>query len=140
MSSYLKTADSEWYNQRLSLAFFCIMAAFAVLFIRLFYLQVIAGDEFRRLSENNCIRLQTIDPQRGLIFDRNGTILVNNRPSFDLGIILKDAKPLENTINRLSNYTSIPLKELKEKIARKKGASYKPVILKAPKAYYLFGV
>ncbi|MBL0732398.1 MAG: penicillin-binding protein 2 [Desulfosarcina sp.] len=106
------------------------MAAFAVLFVRLFYLQVIAGDEFRRLSENNCIRLQTIDPQRGLIFDRNGTILVNNRPSFDLGIILKDAKPLENTINSLSSYTSIPLKELKEKVARKKGASYKPVILK----------
>ncbi|MCD6273085.1 MAG: penicillin-binding protein 2 [Deltaproteobacteria bacterium] len=129
LSSYLKTADSEWYNQRLYIAFFCIMAAFAILFVRLFYLQVIAGDEFRRLSENNCIRLQTIDPQRGLIFDRNGTLLVNNRPSFDLGIILKDAKPVENTINRLSSYTSISFKELKEKIARTKCASYKPIIL-----------
>ena len=130
MSSYLKTADSDWYNQRLYIAFFSIMAAFAVLFVRLFYLQVIAGNEFRRLSENNCIRLQAIDPQRGLIFDRNGTLLVDNRPSFDLGIILNDAKPLENTIQNLSNYTSIPLEEIKCKIAQKKGAYYKPVILK----------
>ncbi len=130
MGGYLKTADSEWYNQRLSLAFFSMVAAFAVLFIRLFYLQVIAGDEFRRLSENNCIRLQTIDPQRGLIFDRDGTLLVDNRPSFDLGIILKDAKPLAKTISSLSSYTSIPQKKLREKIARKKGYSYQPIILK----------
>ncbi|MCD6184551.1 MAG: penicillin-binding protein 2 [Deltaproteobacteria bacterium] len=106
------------------------MAAFAVLFVRLFYLQVIAGNEFRRLSENNCIRLQAIDPQRGLIFDRNGTLLVDNRPSFDLGIILNDAKPVENTIKNLSHYTSIPLEEIKRKLADKKGAYYKPVILK----------
>ena len=130
MGSYLKTADSDWYNQRLYIAFFSIMAAFAVLFVRLFYLQVIAGNEFRRLSENNCIRLQAIDPQRGLIFDRNGTLLVDNRPSFDLGIILNDAKPVENTIKNLSHYTSIPLEEIKRKLADKKGAYYKPVILK----------
>ena len=130
MSSYLKTADSDWYNQRLYIAFFCIVAVFAVLFVRLFYLQVVEGNEFRRLSENNCIRLQPIDPQRGLIFDRNGILLVDNRPSFDLGIILNDAKPVENTIKNLSNYTSIPLEEIKRKIAQKRGAYYKPIILK----------
>lgn len=130
MSSYLKTADSDWYKQRLSMAFFCIMTAFAVLFARLFYLQVIAGDEYRRLSENNCIRLQSIEPPRGLIFDRNGILLVDNRPSFDLGIILKDAKPVEVTINKISNYTSIPVEEIKQKISQKRGVYYKPIILK----------
>jgi len=131
MAEYLKSADSDWYRLRLTGAILCVMAAFVVLFLRLFYLQVIDGEELRRLSENNCIRLQNIDPPRGLIFDRNGKLLVDNRASFDLSIILKDAKPIEDTINKLSRYTKISSEEIQSKIARSKGISnYKPVLLK----------
>ncbi|PQP35899.1 penicillin-binding protein 2 [Desulfobacteraceae bacterium SEEP-SAG9] len=131
MAEYLKSADSDWYRLRLTGAILCVTAAFVVLFLRLFYLQVIDGEELRRLSENNCIRLQNIDPPRGLIFDRNGKLLVDNRASFDLSIILKDAKPIEDTINKLSRYTKTSSEEIQSKIARSKGISnYKPVLLK----------
>ena len=131
MAEYLKSADSDWYRLRLTGAILCVTAAFVVLFLRLFYLQVIDGEELRRLSENNCIRLQNIDPPRGLIFDRNGKLLVDNRASFDLSIILKDAKPIEDTINKLSRYTQTSSEEIQSKIARSKGISnYKPVLLK----------
>ena len=91
---YLKTADADWYRQRISGVMICVVAAFAVLILRLIYLQVIRGDEYRLLSLNNRIRLQSIDPPRGLIYDRNGYVVVENRPSFDVAITLKDARPL----------------------------------------------
>ena len=110
---------------------FCVAVAFFILLIRLFYLQVIQGEELRRLSENNCIRLQSTDPSRGMIFDRNGTLLVDNRPSFDVSIILKDAKPVKNTIEKLSKYMNVPVSELMSKIENKKtGSHYKPIPLK----------
>ncbi|MCK5783917.1 MAG: penicillin-binding protein 2, partial [Desulfobacterales bacterium] len=61
MSSYYRTADSDWYKQRLNGVMLWVMAVFVVLVARLFYLQVIEGGEYRRLSENNCIRLQSLD-------------------------------------------------------------------------------
>ena len=131
MTKYLQSADSDWYKRRLAGVVFLVFAAFLVLIARLFYLQVIEGNEFRRLSENNCIRLQDIDPSRGLIFDRNGKLLVDNRPSFDLSIILKDAKPVEHTIERLSQYINVPATEFMSRISRNKGmSSYTPILLK----------
>ncbi len=107
------------------------MAAFVVLIGRLFYLQIIEREEYSRLSENNCIRLQSIDPPRGMIFDRNGELLVENRPSFDLNIIVKDAKPLDQTIHRLSRHLNVSNEDIYSKINGKNGiASYKPIVLK----------
>ena len=131
MAQYLKTVDSNWYKQRLNNAIICILLAFVLLFARIFYLQVIEGEEYRRLSENNSIRLRSIDPSRGLIFDRNGERLVDNRPSFDLSIILKDAGPTKPTIEKLSGYMSLPPEELASKISDDKHlSSYQPILLK----------
>ncbi|RPJ82877.1 MAG: penicillin-binding protein 2, partial [Deltaproteobacteria bacterium] len=131
MESFYKTADAEWYKQRLSGLMYFLFVSFTILMIRLFYLQIIEGEEYRRLSENNCIRLQGIDAPRGLIFDRNRNLLVDNRPSFDLSIIIRDAKPLEDTIDKLAQYINTPKKELMDIIRSKKGlASYKPILLK----------
>ena len=131
MTKYLKTADQDWYKQRLVRIAFCVAGTFCLIFIRLFYLQVIQGEELRRLSENNCIRLQSTDPSRGMIFDRNGIRLVDNRPAFDLHIVLKDAKPVEQTVKKLSKYINVPESELMSKIENDKTvSSYKPILLK----------
>ncbi|MEW6673444.1 MAG: penicillin-binding protein 2 [Thermodesulfobacteriota bacterium] len=131
MDQFLRTADSNWFRQRIKGAILCVLAAFVMLFVRLFYLQVIEREEYRRLSENNSIRLQSIKPPRGLIFDRNGDLLVDNRPSFDLSIITKDAKPVERTLSQLSYFLETPIDELQSKISRNKGYSaYTPILLK----------
>ena len=131
VDKYLKTADADWYRQRVTGVMICLVAAFAVLLLRLIYLQVIRGDEYRLLSLNNRIRLQNIDPPRGMISDRNGYVLVDNRPSFDVNIILKDARPVEDTLNKLSGYLNAPVEELLLKISTGKGVSaYKPILLK----------
>jgi len=123
--------DSNWFRQRTKGIILCVLAAFILLFVRLFYLQVVERQEYRQLSENNSIRLQSINPPRGLIFDRNGELLVDNRPSFDLSITTKDAKPLEKTIGRLSGFLQVSSGELWARISRDKGYSaYTPLLLK----------
>jgi len=107
-----------------------ISLVFAVLFGRLFYLTVIEGTELRRLSENNCIRLQRIDAPRGLIFDRNGKLLVDNRPSYDVAVIPKDAHPLDETLEKLAGHLELPVEELREKSkTKRRPPAYKPVVI-----------
>jgi penicillin-binding protein 2 len=131
MTKYLETADIEWYKSRLAGVVFCLFGAFALLFIRLFYLQVIQGSELRRLSENNCIRLESIDAPRGLLFDRNGERLVDNRPSFNLAIVVKDARPLEETVRRLAIHLGESPDVLLQTIRKNRsGGSYRPVVIR----------
>jgi len=131
LKKYLETIDCDWFKRRLIGVVFCVVALFIILILRLFHLQIVEGEELKRLSINNCIRLQDIDPSRGLIFDRNGNLLVNNRPSFNLNIIINDAKPIENTVKNLLQYMNISEKEVIAKINRSKGMfMYKPVLLK----------
>ncbi len=130
MSVYLNNIDSDWFKQRLNAILFVVIAAFTVILFRVFYLQLLNGEEYRRLSENNCIRLQNIDPSRGLIYDTNGTLLVDNRPSYDLYINLRDAKPLSETIKNLAEYINASETELINKIKSKNGLrAYKPIVL-----------
>ena len=131
MVKYLKTADAEWYKQRITGVIICALAAFVMLFIRLIYLQVIMGDEFRRLSLNNSIRLQSIDPPRGRVYDRNNDLLVDNRPAFDVNITLKDAKPLQKTLEKLSQYLQTPAETLLSQLKQTQVVSaYQPRLLK----------
>ena len=128
---YLKTADAEWFRQRVTGVMIVVLAAFVVLLVRLMYLQVIRGDEYRLLSLNNRIRLQSIDPPRGLIFDRNGHVLVENRPSFDVDITLKDAGKVEETVQKVAQHLDVPYEELMQKLTTSRGISaYKPIMIR----------
>jgi len=131
VDKYLKTADAEWYRQRITGVMICVLAAFAVLLLRLVFLQVVRGEEYRLLSLNNRIRLQSIDPPRGLIYDRNGYVLVENRPSFDVSITLKDAGKVEETIKKVSKHLNVSHEELMLKLTTSKNRSaYKPILMK----------
>jgi len=121
---YLESIDSEWFNRRMVGVFVLVLIAFTVLVVRLLYLQVIEGKEFRRLSEINSIRLQDIDAPRGLILDNANNILVDNRPSFDLYIVLKDAKPVDKTLAKVAGLIGEPVEQLEARLkgAKKRGA------------------
>jgi penicillin-binding protein 2 len=126
-----KNADRDWIKQRIMWASLCVLIIFVLLFLRLVYLQLIKGEEFRRLSETNCVRLKSIKQSRGLIYDRNKQLLVDNRPAFDLVVVLEDAAPVADTISLLSSLIHEPYADLMDNI-RKAGntAFYKPITLK----------
>jgi len=132
LTDYLDNVGSEWFDQRLSVVLTIVVAAFVVLIARLLFLQVIEGPELRRLSEINSIRLKSVDAPRGLIYDTHNRLMADNRPSYDLSVIVKDAGPLEETIAKLARYTGIDEAEFWETMDKQKGKrAYKPVLLKS---------
>jgi penicillin-binding protein 2 len=129
--SLLQAPGVDRYRQRVLVVMLVASVAFVILFGRLFYLQVIQGEALRRQSETNSIRLQSIPQTRGLIYDRNGRLLVDDRPSFNLTIVLKDAKPVSRTIENLSRLIDESPEALMEKIeAQRGGGPYKSILLK----------
>ncbi len=126
-----KNADRDWIKQQIMWASLCILIIFVLLFLRLVYLQLIKGEEFRRLSETNCVRLKSIKQSRGLIYDRNKQLLVDNRPAFDLVVVLEDAAPVADTISLLSSLIHEPYADLMDNIQKAGNtAFYKPITLK----------
>ncbi|MHB8137783.1 MAG: penicillin-binding protein 2 [Smithellaceae bacterium] len=72
------------FRQKLTIGMILHCLVLSILTIRLWYLQVIKGDELKQRSENNAVRFRKIQPLRGLVIDRNGQVVVDNRPSFDV--------------------------------------------------------
>lgn len=126
-----KTKERDWMKQRVMAASLCVLIVFMLLFFRLVYLQLIKGDEYYRLSETNCVRLKSIKPSRGLIFDRNGELLVDNRPAFDLVIVQEDTGSVPETVSLLSSLIDEPYVDLMVQIQKAGNAAfYKPIVLK----------
>jgi penicillin-binding protein 2 len=74
--------------------------------VRLFYLQVLRYDYYSTLSQGNRIRTEPIPPSRGLILDRNGVVLADNLPAFQIELVREqvgDLKSLDGTLGELVN-------------------------------------
>jgi penicillin-binding protein 2 len=111
--------------------FFVILVAlsFAILWIRVWYLQILKGHDFRNLSESNRIRQISLPPFRGTIKDRNGETLVTIRPSFNLYVTPEDAKDFDRSLTLLSEKLIFDSADLEKRMHRK--ASFKPVLVLA---------
>ncbi|KMN21670.1 penicillin-binding protein 2 [Pseudomonas helleri] len=76
--------DARLVRSRVVVGAMLVLALICVLIVRLYYLQVVQYDYHSTLSENNRVHVQPIPPTRGLIYDRNGVVIADNRPSFSL--------------------------------------------------------
>jgi penicillin-binding protein 2 len=79
-------------RRRATLLYALIVVVFVSLFTRLSYLQMFQGERYTYLSENNRIRLKRVPGSRGMIVDRQGQLLVDSRPSFDLFFVPEDSE------------------------------------------------
>lgn len=90
-------------------------AIFCVLLGRLWYLQIVQTQQYVELSERNRTRFVPIEPPRGSIFDRNGELLVENRPAFGVAIIRQEVENPELVLMRLNTLLGVPLSDLQRK-------------------------
>src|SRR2546429_9482819 len=67
-----------------------VIAALLVIVCQLWYLQVLEGGRFQEASDKNRIPIRPIAAPRGILFDRNGLPLVDNRPPFTLSLIPRE--------------------------------------------------
>lgn len=84
-----------------------------VLLIRLFYLQIIAHRYYSTLSLNNSINLAPISPPRGLIYDRNGILLAENVPAYNLMVIPNLVPDMPKTIEELRQVVNLSDDDIK---------------------------
>lgn len=127
-----ENVDRRRFLLRTIVAFLIIALCSAILFGRLFVLQVGAHDHFTTLSETNRLRVESIPPTRGLILDRNGILLAENRPSYQLEITVEQAGNLEELLERLEQKITLsPLDIQRFRAAVRQRRPFQPVLLSA---------
>jgi penicillin-binding protein 2 len=118
----------RYFARRLAVFALAITAVFLVLVARLYYLQVVRGPSFRMLSEENRVSVARIRAPRGKIFDRYGNVLVANRPSFSVNLIMESVKDLPGTVSMLSEVLGMEVAAVMERVHRAKPyRSFEPV-------------
>ena len=128
----LNTQRMEEFKGRYKYFVAFVGLAFLLIIIWLWYLQVIKGSEFRRLSENNRIRILENPADRGMLLDRGGNILAQNRPSFEVSLVPEDLKANPEVLAKVAAMLHMGEDEIKDKLKNpKKRAPFKPVKVKS---------
>src|SRR6187551_3327092 len=84
-----------------------VVVCFAALAISFWFLQVIQNAKYQEMAENNHQRTLALRAPRGVLFDRNGKVLVENRHSFTISIVREHSKDVNRTIRLLSEVTGL---------------------------------
>jgi penicillin-binding protein 2 len=116
--------------KRFLVATLIILTVFFALVVRFWYLQIAKGSYFKQLSEKNRVRVLDVPPSRGIIFDRNGIMLVSSRPSFNLYVIPDDVQDWEGLKNRLSRLLKMEPEEIEQRYSDRKVGPLKPIPIK----------
>lgn len=119
------------HKTRADILFTLITLAFAIILIRLWYLQIYQGDLLYQYSIQNRLRKETVKAPRGMIFSRNNQLLVDNVPRFDLVIIPQYLTNKKDTIKKLSKILEMDEKDIYKTLKKYRGqARYRPVRIK----------
>ncbi|MFT7286399.1 MAG: penicillin-binding protein 2 [Halieaceae bacterium] len=99
--------EQRIYGARTLTAIVLVLLLLGVLLARYYTLQVRDYEAYSTASERNRVQLQPLPPKRGLIFDRNGVLLADNRPSYTLSLILERVDALDETLSALAELVQI---------------------------------
>jgi len=130
--SPIKDHHSE---RRLFIARVVLTSVVAILMLglviaRLVQLQVIDYEHFAERSQGNRIRIEAVPPIRGLVFDRQGRILAENLPAYQLELIPEQVADIDDTLNRLARLNLIEAADIPRFVElSRSGPRFKPVTL-----------
>ena len=108
--------ENEDFSGRLQFLSVVIVFIIAVLIGRAGYLQVYDGELYARLAEGNRIRIIPAEAARGTFYDRNGELLVTNRPGFAVSLLPLTEPVSPEVIARVSKLINVPVEEIQKKI------------------------
>lgn len=120
------------YVGRLLFTLLVVLIMAGVLLWRYYHLQVLEHEGLVTLSDRNRVLVEPMPPTRGLIYDRNGVLLADNRPSFNLSIVKERAGDLDTLIAELDQLVGVSEVELErfQKQMQRRRRPYEPVPLK----------
>lgn len=123
--------ESRLFFTRISVAVLGLVVMVLILVWRYYYLQVLHHEDFATQSESNRVHVRPISPTRGLIYDRNGVLLADNKAGFTLSVVIERSKDLDRLLAEIDALLDLDEEELKrfqkQKSRRK---PYEPVPLR----------
>src|SRR5262245_28744327 len=93
--------ELHYFQVRLGVAGAVVLGAFTILFARFFYLQVVQHQYYDTKAEDNRIAIMPIQPNRGLILDRNGVVLARNYSAYRSEEHTSELQSLRHLVCRL---------------------------------------
>lgn len=96
-----------------------LLMLLVLLGLRLWQLQIRDGAHYQDLARNNRTRSIVLEPARGLLYDRNGELLANNIPSFQLYVSLEDVQDRDALMAQLPHYVDLNMETLADKLSPK---------------------
>jgi penicillin-binding protein 2 len=113
---------------RLIVVQYLVIVVFAALALAFWYFQVIQHAKFREMAENNHQRTLGLRAPRGVLFDRNGKILVENRDSFVISVARENTSDMERTIRLLARVVGIDESAVRDALRKHRfEPSYRPI-------------
>jgi len=123
--------ETRLFTSRAVIALVLAVALLVLLLVRLFDLQVLQHDKYSVLSDKNRVHIRAVPPTRGLIYDRNGALLAENLPSFQLEIVRERVEDMDATIAELRKLIDISDENIvRFKKRLKRTQRHKPVALR----------
>lgn len=138
------SAEANLVARRAFVAFVFVLIVIGILFVNVFNLQVKQHQSYKTRSNENRIKVIPIAPNRGLIYDRNGVLLAENRPVYNLEVIPEETQELDKSLKEIAalfDITPEQQEEFLKSIKRKR--RFKSQILKSrltPEQVALFSV
>lgn len=133
MSQYVSSdQEAKEYLPRYKLLYGLVAFTVTIFFLRLWYLQIINGDELRTFSEQNSIKETKIAAPRGIIYDTTGQILVDRLPGFEVTISPQYVSGLEDTASAVGKALNMPPETIVQMVQRSKkiNGPFRPVKIK----------
>jgi penicillin-binding protein 2 len=113
---------------RLSVLQYLTVVLFSMLAISFWYLQVVQHDRFQEMADNNHQRTLPLRAPRGVLFDRDGRVLVENRHSYSISIVREQTKDINRTISMLASVLGLEESSVREIVERhRREPSYRPI-------------
>lgn len=129
----LKNPEQELriFRVRALLAVLVVIVLTSLLVGRLGYLQIVQHDLYSTRSEKNRVRVEPLPPNRGLIYDRNGTLLAENRPTYNLTLVRERVDDLDDTLALLVDLLELPEEEIEafQVRSRQRQRPFQPALL-----------
>lgn len=124
--------DVKEYQERYPYLYSFIAVIIFLLVGRLWYLQILKGNEFKKFSEQNQVKEEKNPAPRGMLLDRNGQLLVDSLPTFNVVVVPQYVASLEKTAEELSSVLKIKKEDIIEKVklSRRQNGIFKPVRVK----------
>ena len=101
------SAEANLFARRTFITFAGVLVLLLVLFTNIYSLQVESFEKYQTRSNSNRIKLLPVAPNRGLIYDRNGVILADNKPVYSLAVIPEQTDNLQANIEEVSELLEI---------------------------------